>query len=136
MINFDDAVKENMKELNPNWPQIPDHPCRILIIGGSGSGKTNSLFILINKPPDIDKICIYAEDPCEEKYKFLFNKRKSTDVKHFNDSKAFIEYSTNMVDIQKNIEDYIPNKKQKILIVFDDMIANMLSNKKLNTILN
>ena len=67
MINFDDVTKENIKEHNPNWPQIPDHPYRILIIGGSGSGKTNSLFNLINEEPDIDKICLYAKDPCEVK---------------------------------------------------------------------
>ena len=53
MINFDDVVRENIKN-NPNWPQIPDHPYRILIIGGSGSGKTNSLFNLINHQSDID----------------------------------------------------------------------------------
>ena len=56
MINFDDVTKENIKEHNPNWPQIPDHPYRILIIGGSGSGKTNSLFNLINEELDIDII--------------------------------------------------------------------------------
>ena len=55
MINFDDVVKENIKEHNPNWPQIPDHPYRILIIGGAGSGKTNSLFNLINQQSGIDK---------------------------------------------------------------------------------
>ena len=52
MINFHDVTKENLKEHNPNWPQIPDHPCRTIIIGGSGSGKTNSLFHLINEEPD------------------------------------------------------------------------------------
>ena len=56
MINFDDVTKENIKEHNPNWPQIPDHPYRILIIVGSGSEKTDTLFNLINKEPDIDKI--------------------------------------------------------------------------------
>ena len=58
MISFDDVTKENTKEHNPNWPQIPDHLFRILIIGGSGSGKANSLFNLINKEPDIDNIYI------------------------------------------------------------------------------
>ena len=55
MINFDDVTKENIKEHNANWPQITDHPYRILIIGGSGSRKTNSIFNLINEEPDIDK---------------------------------------------------------------------------------
>ena len=68
MINFDDVVKENIKEHNPNWPQIPDHPYRILIVGDSGSGKTNSLFDLINHQPDIDKIILYAKDSYEAKY--------------------------------------------------------------------
>ena len=58
MTNFDDVIKEETKKHNPNWPQIPDHPYRILIIGISGSGKTNSLFNLINHQPDIDKICL------------------------------------------------------------------------------
>ena len=64
----------------------------------------------------------------------LINKRESTGLKYFNDSKAFIEYSNDMDDIYKNIEEYNSNKKQKILVVFDDMIANMLSNKKLNPV--
>ena len=74
MINFDDVVKEETKENNSNWPQIPDHPYRILIIGGSGSGKTNSLFNLINQQPDIDKIYIYAKDLYEAKCQFLIKK--------------------------------------------------------------
>ena len=132
MINFDNVIKEETKEHNPNCPGIPDHTYRILIIGGYGSGKTNPLFNLINQQPDIDKIYIYAKDPYEAKYKFLNNKRESKGLKHFNDSKAFIEYSNNMVGIYKNIEDYNPNRKRKILIAFDDMIADMLNNKKLN----
>ena len=74
------------KEHNPNWPEIPEHPCIILIVGGSGSRKANSLFNLINQQPDIDNICLYAQDPYEG------NKRESTGLKHFNDSKSFIEY--------------------------------------------
>ena len=135
MINFDDVTKEKIKEHNPNWPQISNYLYRILILGGSGSGKKDSLFNLINEEPDIDKIYLYATDPYEAKCKFSINKNESTGLKHFNDSKAFIEYSNDMDDIYKNIEEYNPNKKRKILIVFDDMIADMLSNKKPNPIL-
>ena len=77
---------------------------------------------------------MYAKDPYGANYQLLNNKRESIGIKHFNDSKAFIEYSNDMDDIYKNIEEYNPNKKRKILIVFDDMIADMLSNKKLNPI--
>ena len=104
MINFDDVEKENIKGHNQNWPQIPDHPYRMLIIGGSGSGETNPLFNLINLQADIDKICLYASDPYEAKYQFLINKRESIGLKHFNDSKAFTEYSNNMLDIYKNMK--------------------------------
>ena len=83
MINLNDVTKENIKEHNSHWPQIPDHLYRILIIGGSGSGKTNSLFNLTNEEPDIDKICLYAKDPYEAKYQSLINKRESTGFKHF-----------------------------------------------------
>ena len=131
MINFDDVTKETIKEDNPNWPQIPDYPYRKLMIECSGSGKTNSLFNLINEQPDIDKIYLCTKDPT---YQFLINKQESTGLKHLNDSKAFIKYSNNMDNIHKNIEEYNPNKKRKLLIVFDDIIADMLSNKKLNPI--
>ena len=63
------------------------------------------------------------------KYQFLIKNREDVGTTHFNDLKAFIEYLNNMVDIYKNIEDYNPNKELKILIVFDDLIADMLSNK-------
>ena len=62
MINFDDCVNENKTEHNKNWPYTPYHPYRILIIGGSASGKTNVLLNLIEKQPDIDKIYLYAKD--------------------------------------------------------------------------
>ena len=89
--NFDDVTKENVKEHNSNWLQISDHPYRTLIIGGSRSGKTNSLFNLINHQPDIDKMYLYAKDLNEAKYQFLIKKREDVGIKHFDDSKAFIE---------------------------------------------
>ena len=134
MINFDEYTNENKRKHNPNWPYIPDHPYRILIIGGSGSGKTNTLLNLINNQPDIDKIYLYAKDPYEDKYQFLIKKRESIGIKHFNDPKAFIEYSNDMQAVYNNINDYNPDKKNKILIVYDDMIAHMINNKKLNSV--
>ena len=76
-----------------------------MIIGGSGSGKTNALLNLINHEPDTDRIFLYVKDPYEAKYQLLINKRESTGLKYFNDSKAFIEYSNDMDDIYKNIEE-------------------------------
>ena len=96
--------------------------------------KKNSLFNLINEEPDIHNIYLYAKDSHEAKYQFLINKRESTGSEHFNDSKVFIEYSNDMDDTYKNIEECNPNKKHKLLIVFDDMIVDMLSNKKLNLV--
>ena len=72
--------------------------------------------------------------PYEAKYQLLINKRESTGLRYLDDSKAIIEYSNDMDDVYKNIEEYNPNKKRKKLIVFDDMITDMLSNKKLNPI--
>ena len=74
MINFDDHANENKTENNPKWPYIPDYPYRILIVGGSGSGKTFALLDLINNQPDIDKIYLYARDPDKAKYQYLINK--------------------------------------------------------------
>ena len=82
MINFDDYASENKTEHNRSWPHIPDHPYRILIIGGSGSGKTNSLLNLIENQPDIDKIYLYAKDPYESKYQYLINKREVVGINH------------------------------------------------------
>ena len=134
MINFDDYVNEHKTEINKNRQYIPEKPYRILMIGGSGSGKTNVLLNLIENQPDIDKIYLYAKDPYESKYQYLINKREGVGINHFNDPKAFIEYSNDMHDVYKNIDDYNPDKENKILIVFDDMIADMVHNKKLYSI--
>ena len=134
MINIDDYTNENIIEQNSKWPYIPDHPYRTLIIGGSGSGKTNALLNLINNQPDIDKIYLYAKDPYETKYQYLINEREKVGLNHFNDPKAFMEYSNDLQDVYKDIDDYNPRKKRKILIAFDDMIADMINNNKLNPI--
>ena len=123
-----------IKENNPNWPYIPDHPYRILIIGGSGTGKANALLNLINNQPDIDKIYLYAKDRYEDKCQLLIKKRENIGLRHFNDPKAFIEYSNDMHDVYKNIDHCNPDKENKILIVFDDMIADLINSKKLNSI--
>ena len=132
MINFDDYTNEN--KIEHNWPYIPDHPYRILIVGGSGSGKTNALLNLMNNQPDIDQIYLYAKDPYEAKYQYLINKREKVGLDHFKDPKAFMESSNDMEDVYKNIENYNAGKKRKILIVFDDMIADMINNKKLDPV--
>ena len=106
----------------------------MLIKGGSGSGKTNALLNLINNQPDIDKIYLHAKDLYETKYQYLINKREKVGLDHFDDPKAFMEYSNDMQDVCKNIDDYNPIKKHKVLIVFDDLIADMINNKKLNPI--
>ena len=95
-----------IKQDNLKWTHIPDHPYRVLIIGGSGSGKTNALLNLINNQPNIDEIYLCEKDPYEAKYQYLINKRESKGLKHFNDPKTFIEYSNNMQDFYKNIEEY------------------------------
>ena len=98
MINLDNILKNN-KEHNEKWPYIPDHSCRILINGGSESGKTNTLLNLINEQKVIDKICLYAKDLSEPKYEYLIRNRENTGIKHLNDSKAFIKCSNKMNDV-------------------------------------
>ena len=96
MINFDDYTNENIIEHNSKRLYIPDDPYRILIAGGSGSGKTNALLNLMNNQPDIGKIYLYAKDPYEKRYQYLINKSEKVGLNHFNDSKAFMEYSNDM----------------------------------------
>ena len=92
MINIDDYTNENKTKHNLKWPYIPDHPYRILTVGGSRSRKTTALLNLINNQQDIDKICLYAKDPYEAKYQYLINKREKVGLDHFKDPRAFIEY--------------------------------------------
>ena len=96
MINFENYTNENKIEHNPKWPYIPHHPYRILIVGGSGSGKTNELLNLINNQQDIDKIYLYTKDLYKRKYQYLINKREEVGLAHFNDPMDFVEYSNDM----------------------------------------
>ena len=89
---------------------------------------------MIQNQPYIDKIYLYAKDPYEAKYQFLIKKRESVGINRLNDTKAFIECSNNMHKVYKNIDNYNPDKENKVLIVFDDMIADMIKNKELNSI--
>ena len=131
---FDDYTNENKTEHNLKSPYIPDHPYRILIIGGSRSGKKHALVNLVSNQPDIDKIYLYSKDPQEIKYQYLVNKREKVGLKHYDIRKAFIEYSNDMQDVYKNDKEYNLERKGKVLIVSDDMTADMINNKKINPV--
>ena len=106
IINFDDYTNNNRTEHNLHWPYIPNHSYRILIIGGSKSGKTNTLLSSINNQPDNNKIFFFAKDLYEVNYQYLINKLENFGSKHFDDPKIFIKYSNDMQDVYKNIEWY------------------------------
>ena len=110
----------------------------MLINGPSGSGKTNALLNLIQKQNNetlIDKIYLYAKDLSEPKYQFLIKKCEDAGIKNLNVPSAFIEYSNTIDDVYSNINDYNPKTKRKILIVFDDMIADIMTNKRFQAII-
>ena len=135
MINLDNITNDNNNNHNEKWPYVPDHPHRILIIGASGSGKTNTLLNSINEQKDINKIYLYAKGLSERKYEYLIKNRESAGIKHLNDSKTFIECSNTMDKIYENIDDYNLSRERKILIVFDDMIADIMTNKKFQALI-
>ena len=135
MINLDSITNESNREHNQKWPFIPDHLYRILIIGGLGSGKTNTLLNLIKEQDDIDKIYLHAKDLSEPKYELLIKNCENVGADHFNYSNAFIECSNLMDNVYENTDDYNPSRKRKILIVFDDMTADIKSNKTFQTIM-
>ena len=130
MINLDSITKENNKEYNEKCSFIPDHSYIIIMIGGSGSGKTNALINLMNEQNSFDKIYLRARDLSKPKYEYLITKREHAGIKHYNDSNAFIECSNTMDDVYKNINNYNPIRKRKKLIIFDDMIADIMTNKR------
>ena len=129
MKSYDQSVKINY---NPNWPYIPDHPYRVLIIGDSGSEKTNALLNFIKHWwPDTDKFYLYTKDPFESKYQLLINGREKVGIGNLKNPKPFIDYSQT-IDIYKNSEVDNWTKERRVLIVFDD--TDMESSKKLSLI--
>ena len=129
MLNLDNIVN-NKKENKDN-----NLPFRMLIIGPSGSGKTNTLLHLINNLHPIDKIYLYTKDIHKLKYEYLINKREKAGIKNLDDPKAFIEYSDDMDDVLDDINNYNKNRDKKVLIVFDDMIADIEYNKNFKRII-
>ena len=132
MLNLDKIINKNNENNDKNWP------FRMLIIGPSGSGKTNALLHLIQNLNDtnpIDKIYLYAKDLNEPKYKFLIDNRKKAGMKSLNNPTAFIEYSNTMDDVFKNIDDYNTKRKRRVLIVFDYMIADIMTDRKFKSII-
>ena len=133
MFNLDAVTNKNNKDDDKIWAY------RMLIIGPSGSGKTNALLNLIQKKDNdnslIDKIYLYAKYLSEPKYQFLIKKRENAGIKNLNDPSAVIEYSNTMDDVYNNMDDYNPKRKRKILIVFDDMIADIMTNKRFQPII-
>ena len=129
MLNLDNIVSNKKENKNNIWP------FRMLIIGPSGSGKTNVLLHLINNLHPIDKIYLYAKDIHEPKYEHLINKREQAGIKNLDDPKAFIEYSDDMDDVLDDINDYNKSRDKKVLIVFDDMIADIEYNKNFKQII-
>ena len=138
MLNLDNIVSnknENKDTTVPSSLERNNWPFRMLIIGPSGSGKTNTLLHLINNLHPIDKIYLYAKDLHEPKYEYLINKREQAGIKNLNDPHAFIEYSNDMNDVLDDINNYNKNSDKKVLIVFDDMIADIEYNKNFKRII-
>ena len=104
-------------------------------IGGYGLGKTNALLNLIKQQDNVDKLYLYAKDLSEPKYGFLVKKREDAGTKHFNDWNALIECPHTMDNVYENIDGYNPSRKREILIVFEDMIADIMTNKKFKAII-
>ena len=129
MLNLDNIVSNKTVNNNNIWP------FRMLIIGPSGSGKTNTLFHLINSLNAIDKIYLYAIDLQEPKYEYLINKREQAGIKNLNDPKYFIKYSDDVNDVFDDINNYNKNRDKKLLIIFDDMIADIMRSEKFKAII-
>ena len=123
MKNYDQSVDTYH---NPNWPYIPDHSYRILIIGGSGSEKINVLLNLIkNQRSDIDNIHLYVKDPFKSKYQLLINGKGKVGIKKLKNPKALIDYSQTIDDVYENLQDHNLTKKRRVLVVFGDIASDI-----------
>ena len=129
MLNLDNIVS------NKNENKDNNRPFRMLIIGPSGSGKTNTILHLINNLHPIDKTYLYVKNLHEPKYEYLLNRREQAGIKNLIDPKSFIEYSDNTDDVLDDINNYNKNRDKKLLIVFDDMIADIEYKKNFQQII-
>ena len=138
MLNLDNIVSnknENKDTTGSSSSERNNWPFRMLVIGPSGSGKTNTLLHLLNNLHPIDKIYLYAKYINEPKYEYLINKREQAGIKNLSDPHAFIEYSDDIDDVLDDINNYNKNRDKKVLIVFDDMIADIEYNKKFKRVI-
>ena len=138
MFNLDAIINENNEDHNKKWPSVPNYSYIMLIIGGSRSRKSNALLNLIKEQDSDDlndEIYLYAKDLNEPKYQFLITKRKDVGKKHLNFPKAFIDHSNTIDDVYNSIDHYNSTRKINILIAFDDMIIDIMTNKKFQAII-
>ena len=132
MINLDSITNENNRKHNKKLPYVPDHPYRILIICGSGSGKTKTLLNLINEQDNrvvIDYIYLYARDLSEPKYQFLIKKREEAGIKNVNNPNSYIMCSNTMDGVYEDIDNYNPKRNK------NDMITDVMANKRFQAII-
>ena len=131
MKNYDESFEINH---NPNWLYISDCLYRILIIGYSGSDKTNVLLNSIkHQRPDIGNTYLFAKIPFKSKYQSLINGREKSGIKKLKSLKAFTDYSQKSDAVYENLEDYNLTKKRKVLIAFHDMITDVIANKQIKS---
>ena len=131
MKNYDESFEINH---NPNWLYISDCLYRILIIGYSGSDKTNVLLNSIkHQRPDIGSTYLFVKIPFKSKYQSLINGREKSGIKKLKSLKAFTDYSQKSDAVYENLEDYNLTKKRKVLIAFHDMITDVIANKQIKS---
>ena len=127
MVNFDDATEKHTR----TWSKLAIHSWSSIQNINNWRFWIRKKNALLNHTLCTENIYFYAKDPHQTEHQFLITKREVAGLRHCNDSKAFIDCQNNLDDIYENNADYDQNKEYKILIAFDDMISDMISNKKL-----